>query len=54
MFTNFQVKQTTLTFLAQICPKRKLEFEIQKNNVGIRISMLEIPCVAISRQNGEL
>ena len=52
--TNFQVRQTTLTFLAQICPKRKLGFEIQKNNVGIRISMLEIPCVAISRENVEL
>ena len=43
-----------MTFLAQICPKRKLGFEIQKTNVGIRISILEIPCVPIFRQNGQL
>ena len=47
MCANFQVNQTMLIFLAQICPKRKLEFEIQKTNVGIRISMLEIPSVPI-------
>ena len=40
--------------MAQICPKRKLEFEIQKTNVGIRISIFEIPCVPIFRQNGQL
>ena len=38
--------------MAQICPKRKLGFEIQKTNVGIRISILQIPCVPIFRQNG--
>ena len=54
MCANFQVNQTMLIFLAQICPKRKLEFEIQKTNVGIRISMLEIPCAPIFRQNGHL
>ena len=54
MCANFQLKRTTLTFLAQICPKRKLGFEIQKTNVGIRISILEIPCVPIFRQNGQL
>ena len=54
MCANFQFKRTTLTFLAQICPNRKLRFEIQKTNVGIRISMLEIPCVPIFRQNGHL
>ena len=43
-----------MTFLAQIFPKRKLRFEIQKTNVGIRISILEIPCVPIFRQNGQL
>ena len=43
-----------MTFLAQIYPKRKLGFEIQKTNVGIRISILEIPCVPIFRQNGQL
>ena len=54
MYANFQLKQTALTFLAQICPKRKLGFEIQKTNIGIRISILEIPCVPIFRQNGQL
>ena len=54
MCVNFQLKQTTLTFLAQICPKRKLGFEIQKTNIGIRISILEIPCVPIFRQNRQL
>ena len=43
-----------MTFLVQICPKRKLGFEIQETNVGIRISILEIPCVPIFRQNGQL
>ena len=30
MCTNFQAKQTALTFLAQICPKIDLGLEIQK------------------------
>ena len=51
---NFQLKLTNLTFLAQIYPKRKLGLEIQKTNVGIRISIFEIPCVPISRQNGQI
>ena len=54
MCANFQLKQTTLTFLAKICPKRKLGFETQKTNAGIRISILEIPCVPMFRQNGQL
>ena len=54
MCANFQLKRTTLTFLAQICPKRKLGFEIQKTNIGIRISILEILCEPIFRQNGQL
>ena len=37
---SFELKQTTLTFLAQICSKRKLGFEIHKTNVGIRINTL--------------
>ena len=54
MCANFQLKQTTLNHLAQTCPKRKLGFQIQKANVGIRISILEIPCVPIFRQNRQL
>ena len=54
MYANFQTKQTTLTFLTQICPKKNLEFEIHKTNVGIRISILEIPCVPIFKQNKRL
>ena len=44
----------TFTFLAQICPKRKFKFEIQATNVGIRISIPEIPCAPIFRQNEKL
>ena len=58
MCANFQAKWTNLTFLAQICPKicPKIGFwfEIQKTNVEIRISILDIPCVPIFRQNGQL
>ena len=54
MCANFQPKQTTLTFLTQICLKSNLDLEIQKNNVGIRISNLEIPCVPVFRQNKQL
>ena len=54
MCVNFQLKRTTLTFLVQICPKRKLGFEIHKTNVGIRISVFEIPCVPIFRHKGQL
>ena len=54
MCANFQAKQTTLNFLAQICPKMDLGLEIQKTNVVKRISLLEIPCVAIFRQNEQL
>ena len=54
MCVNFQAKRTTLIFLAQICPKANLKFEIKKNDVGIRISILEIPFVPIFRQNAQL
>ena len=53
MPTFRQNKQLWL-FLTQICPKRKLGFEIQKANVEIRIIILEIPCEPIFRQNGQL
>ena len=45
---NFQPNLTTLTFLAQICPKMNLGPEIQKTNVGIRISIAKMPCVPVS------
>ena len=51
---NFQAKQTALTFSAQICPKMDLGLAIQKNIVGIRISILDIPCVPIFSQNEQL
>ena len=54
MCANFQTKLTTLNFWAQICSKRKSGFEIQKTNIGIRISILEILCEPIFRQNGQL
>ena len=42
-------EQTILTFWTQICPKMTWELEIQKSNVGVRISILEILTVSISR-----
>ena len=54
MCANFQAEQTTLTFLAPICPKMDFWLEIQKTNVEIRIIILEIPCVPLFRQNRQL
>ena len=51
---SFQAKQTALTFSAQICPKKDLGLAIQKTIVGIRISILDIPCVTIFSQNEQL
>ena len=51
---HFSDKMDNFDFLAQICPKMDLGLQIQKTNVGIRISILELPCVLISRQNGQL
>ena len=51
---NFQAKPKALVFSAQICLKTDLGLEIQKPNVGIRISILEIPCVPIFQQKGQL
>ena len=51
---NFQAKWTTLTFLAQICPKLDLGLEIPKTNAKIRLNGFEVPCVSIFRQNGQL
>ena len=54
MCVNFQLKRAILIFLAQICPNRKLCFEIQKTTLGIRISIFEIQCVLIFRKNRQL
>ena len=48
MCANFQAKQIALTFSAQILPKIDLGMEIQKDNVGIRISILVILYMSIS------
>ena len=52
MCANFQWKWTTLNFSTQICPKIDLGLETEKANVGIRISIVEMLCVPIFRQNG--
>ena len=36
-----------MNFSAQICPKVDLGLEIQKTNVGIKISILEILCAQV-------
>ena len=41
-------------FSAQICPKKDLGFETEKNNVGIRINIAETLCVPIFSQTGQL
>ena len=51
---NFQAKRKALIFSAQICLKTDLGLEIQKPNFGTRISILEIPCVPIFQQKGQL
>ena len=51
---NFQAKQIALTFSTQICPNMDLGLAIQNNIVGIRISILDIPCVPIFSQNEQL
>ena len=42
---NYQVKQTAMTFSAQICHKKDVGLEILKTNAGIRISILDMLCV---------
>ena len=51
---NFQTKQTALTLSAEICPRMDLGFAIQKNIVGVRIIILDIPRVPIFSQNEQL
>ena len=54
MCANFEAKQAALTFSAQICSKVVLELAIQKTIVGIRISILNVPCVPVFSQNKQL
>ena len=51
---SFPAKRTILNFLVQIYSKMDLGLKMQKINIGMRISNLEIPCVPIFRQNGQL
>ena len=51
---NLQSKWTALKFSAQICPKKNLGFETEKNNVGIRINIVQTICVPICSQTGQL
>ena len=52
--TNFLAKLKTLNILAQICLKIDSELEILKANVGMRISILELPYLTIFRQHRQL
>ena len=45
---NFEV------FGSNLPEKMDLGLKIQKTNIGIRISILDIPCVPIFRQNGQV
>ena len=54
MRTNFQAKQTTLTFFGPSLPKNGFWVAIQKTNVGIKISILEIPFVSIFKKKRQL
>ena len=56
MCANFQTKQKEELWLfgPKFAQKVILEFEFQKINVGIRISILDIPCMTIFRQNRQL
>ena len=53
-YSVHQFSEQLCFFLAQICPKTSLGLETQKANVRIRISILEILCVTIFSQNGQL
>ena len=53
--TKFQAKQqAALTFSAKILPKMGSGLAIQKTIVGIRIIILDIPCVPIFSQNEQI
>ena len=50
----FRQNKQLLTFSAQICPKVDIGLAVQKTIVGIRFSILDIPCVPIVSQNEQL
>ena len=54
MRANFQTKQTTLNIWAQVYPKLESGIEIPKSKPGFGISILEILCAPIFRQNKQL
>ena len=55
LYTNFQTKRDNFDFFGpNLSKKMDLGLEIQKTNVWIRISILEISCVPFFRQNGQL
>ena len=54
MCAYFWSKWRTLNFSVQICPKKDLGLEIEENNVGIRIKIVETLCVPIISQTGQL
>ena len=54
MCTNFQLKRTTFTFWPKFAQKWILGSKFQKSKSGFGISILEILCALIFRQNGQL
>ena len=52
--STFRQNEQLWLFWSKFAQKRNLKLEIHKTNVGIRISILEIPCVPIFRQNRQL
>ena len=54
MCAYFQAKLTSLTLLAQTCPKTNFGVKFQKTKSEFGISTSKIPCVPIFKQNGHL
>ena len=51
---QFSGKTDNFDFLGPSLPKMDLGLEIQKTNIGVIISIVEMPCVTIFRKNGQL
>ena len=54
MCANIQAKRKTWALQFKFDQKMELRLEIQKTNVGVIISILEILCVSIFRQKKQL